>query len=145
VLLCKGRPRRHGLSSTPCRSDLSSLRFIPRLNFGPRLPDDFTAEPRATIAGGMSVAILRPMPSRHKLGMYSAAIETRPRQGDLRRLISREWVGRAACRAGLFGKCSPALVGRSYNQDRIRTGLRLRSHIVDRRRTVCRNNLFPAG
>ena len=27
--------KRHGLLSTPCRSDLSSPRFIPRLNFGP--------------------------------------------------------------------------------------------------------------
>jgi hypothetical protein len=50
------------------------------------------------------------------------------------------------CRAGLFlGNCSLALDGRSYSQDRTRTGLRLRSHIVGRHRTVCRNSPSPAG
>ena len=68
------------------------------------------------------------------------------RAGDPRRFNSRERFGHAVRRPGLFlGNCSSAPDGRSYNQDHIRTGLRLRSHIVDRHRSVFRSSLFLAG
>ena len=65
---------------------------------------------------------------------------------DSRRFIFREQFGRAERRPGLFlENCRAAPDGRSYTQDHIRTDLRLRNHIVDRRRSVFRSSLFLAG
>jgi hypothetical protein len=81
-----------------------------------------------------------------KCGTYSAAIETRPHHGNSRCFISREQLGHAERRLGLFlENCRAAPDVRSCTQGHIRTGLRLHSHIVDRHRSVFRSSLFLGG